>query len=312
MNTLSVISMLFVVKNWKLRSDIVTARIIDGKAVAARVKEELKQRVDGLITGGTRPGLAVVIVGSDPASRIYVNNKKKASAELGIYSEEHALPERTTEAELLQLVDDLNSNPEIHGILVQLPLPEQINERLVLERIDPAKDVDGFHPVNLGKLLSGLPGFLPCTPAGVMELIYQTGVDITGKECVVVGRSNIVGKPQAILLLREDGTVTICHSRTRNLEAICRRADILVVAVGKPEFITGEMIKPGAVVIDVGMNRVPDASKKSGYRLTGDVHFPTVSPLVSQITPVPGGVGPMTVAMLMKNTLKAYRLQSAR
>lgn len=283
-----------------------TARIIDGKAVAARVKAELKQRVDGLIAAGIRPGLAVVIVGSDPASRIYVNNKKKACAELGIYSEEHALPERTTEAELIQLVADLNYNPAIHGILVQLPLPEHINERVVLERIDPDKDVDGFHPVNLGRLLAGLPGFLPCTPAGVMELIYQTGVNIAGKECVVVGRSNIVGKPQALLLLREHGTVTICHSRTQNLDAVCRRADILVVAVGKPELITGKMIKPGAVVIDVGMNRTP------GGKLSGDVQFSTAAEVAGWITPVPGGVGPMTIAMLMRNTVESAGRLSTR
>lgn len=286
-------------KNWKFRSDTVTARIIDGKAVAARIKAELKQRVDDLIAGGTRPGLAVVIVGSDPASRIYVNNKKKACTELGIYSEEHALPERTTEAELIQLVNDLNRNPEIHGILLQLPLPEQINERAVLERIDPDKDVDGFHPVSLGRLMAGLPGFLPCTPAGVMELIYQTGVEITGQECVVVGRSNIVGKPQALLLLRENGTVTVCHSHTQDLGAVCRRADILVVAAGKPGLITGEMIKPGAVVIDVGMNR------NSAGKLCGDVQFSSAAEVAGWITPVPGGVGPMTIAMLMRNTVES-------
>lgn len=274
-----------------------SAGIIDGKAVAARICEELKAEVAGLTAAGKQPGLAVIIVGDNPASRVYVNSKKKKCAELGIYSEEHALTESATEAELLGLVDRLNHDPKIHGILVQLPLPGHLNEQLILERISPEKDVDGFHPVNVGRMLIGLPGFLPCTPAGVMELIKETGVGVAGKECVVVGRSNIVGKPQAILLLREHGTVTVCHSRTKDLGAICRRADILVVAVGKAQMITGEMVKPGAVVIDVGMNR------NAAGKLVGDVHFDSVVQVAEWITPAPGGVGPMTIAMLMKNTV---------
>lgn len=276
---------------------MMSAGIIDGKAVAARICEELKAEVAGLIAAGKQPGLAVIIVGDNPASRVYVNSKKKKCAELGIYSEEHALTESATEAELLGLVDRLNHDPKIHGILVQLPLPGHLNEQLILERISPEKDVDGFHPVNVGRMLIGLPGFLPCTPAGVMELIKETGVGVAGKECVVVGRSNIVGKPQAILLLREHGTVTVCHSRTKDLGAICRRADILVVAVGKAQMITGEMVKPGAVVIDVGMNR------NAAGKLVGDVHFDSVVRVAEWITPAPGGVGPMTIAMLMKNTV---------
>ncbi|MGE5582405.1 MAG: bifunctional methylenetetrahydrofolate dehydrogenase/methenyltetrahydrofolate cyclohydrolase FolD [Bacillota bacterium] len=275
------------------------AKIIDGKAVAARVKEGLKTKVTELTAKGSQPGLAVVIVGDNPSSRKYVNMKKKACADLGIHSEEYALPGNCAQAELLRLIGDLNNNPKIHGILVQLPLPKHLDEQAVIERISPAKDVDGFHPINVGKLLIGIPGFLSCTPAGVMELIKETGVPIKGKECVVVGRSNIVGKPQAVLLLREHGTVTICHSRTTNLAEICRRADILVVAVGKAEFITGDMIKPGAVVIDVGTN-VNAAGKQ-----VGDVHFQSAAEVAGWITPVPGGVGPMTIAMLMKNTVES-------
>lgn len=276
-----------------------SAKIIDGKAVAARISEELKKQVADLVAAGKQPGLAVIIVGNNPASRVYVNNKKKKCAELGIYSEEHALAESVTEAELLALVDRLNDDPKIHGILVQLPLPGHLNEQLILDRISPAKDVDGFHPVNVGRMLTGLPGFLPCTPAGVMELIKETGVSVAGKECVVVGRSNIVGKPQAVLLLREHGTVTVCHSRTKDLGEVCRRADILVVAVGKAELITGEMVKPGAVVIDVGMNR------NAAGKLVGDVQYDSAVQVAGWITPVPGGVGPMTIAMLMKNTVAA-------
>jgi methylenetetrahydrofolate dehydrogenase (NADP+)/methenyltetrahydrofolate cyclohydrolase len=275
------------------------AKIIDGKVVAARIRENLKITINELTTNGKQPGLAVVIVGENPSSRKYVNMKKKACVELGIYSEEHTFPEDLTQGKLLQLIDDLNNNPKIHGILVQLPLPKHLDEQLVIERISPTKDVDGFHPINVGKLMIGIPGFLSCTPAGVMELIKETGVEINGKECVVVGRSNIVGKPQAILLLREHGTVTICHSRTQNLAEVCRRADILVAAVGKAEFITGDMVKPGAVVIDVGTS-VNDAGK-----LVGDVHFESAAKVAGWITPVPGGVGPMTIAMLMKNTVES-------
>lgn len=274
-----------------------SAQIIDGKAVAACVKEELKSRIATLTAQGKQPGLAVVIVGDNPASRVYVNMKKKACADLGIYSEEHALPGDISQAELLELVDSLNKNPKIHGLLVQLPLPKHLDEQVVIERISPSKDVDGFHPVSVGKFMIGIPGFLPCTPAGVMELIKETGVSINGKECVVVGRSNIVGKPQAIFLLREHGTVTVCHSRTKDLGEVCRRAEILVVAIGKAGMITGDMIRPGAVVIDVGTNRTEAGN------LVGDVHFASASEKAAWITPVPGGVGPMTIAMLMKNTV---------
>ncbi len=276
-----------------------SAALIDGKAVAGRVKESLKTQIASLTAANNQPGLAVVIVGNNPASRVYVNSKKKQCGELGIYSEEHTLPETVSETELLQLIDALNQRPQIHGILVQLPLPRHINEQQIIEKIDPAKDVDGFHPVNVGKLMVGLPAFLPCTPAGVMELIKETGVTIAGKECVVVGRSNIVGKPQGILLLREHGTVTICHSRTKDLGEVCRRADILVAAVGRAGLITGAMLKPGAVVIDVGMNR------NQHGKLVGDVDFPSVQQVAGWITPVPGGVGPMTIAMLLQNTVQS-------
>ena len=279
------------------------ARIIDGKALAHKIREELKERIVASRAMGIQPGLAVVIVGDDPASRVYVNMKKKACNELGIYSEEYALPGDVTQQELTTLVDHLNQDPKISGILVQLPLPKQINEDQVLAVIDPQKDVDGFHPVSVGRLVLGIPGYISCTPAGVMELIREAGVDISGKECVVVGRSNIVGKPQALLLLREHGTVTICHSRTKDLAAVTRRADILVAAVGRPQMITGDMIKPGATVIDVGVNRLPDG------RLVGDVDFESAIKVAGAITPVPGGVGPMTITMLMKNTVEAARNQ---
>ena len=281
-----------------------TARIIDGKAVAARVQAELKDRVASLSGTGLVPGLAVVIVGDDPASRIYVNLKKKACANLGIYSEEHVLPAATTQSELLALVESLNKNPKIHGILVQLPLPDGLDEQAVLQAINPDKDVDGIHPMNIGRLLVGVPGPVACTPAGVMELIKEAGAEIKGRECVVVGRSNIVGKPQAVLLLAQHGTVTICHSRTRDLGEVCRRADILVAAVGKAGLIKGDMIKPGAVVIDVGTNRMPDG------KLVGDVDFASALEVAGAITPVPGGVGPMTIAMLMKNTVQAAVCQA--
>ena len=245
------------------------------------------------------PGLAVIIVGDDPASRVYVNNKKKACEEIGILSEEYALPADTKEEDLLALIDKLNSDKKISGILVQLPLPKGIDEEKVINRIAPKKDVDAFHPVNVGKIMVGNFDFVPCTPAGVMELIAESGIDICGKECVVVGRSNIVGKPMSMLLLHKHGTVTVCHSRTKDLKEVTKRADILVVAVGIPNFVTGDMIKEGAVVIDVGINRLEDK------KLVGDVEFETAEKVASAITPVPGGVGPMTIAMLMKNTLKA-------
>ncbi len=251
---------------------------------------------------GINPGLAVIIVGDDPASRVYVNNKKKACAEIGIYSEEHALPAETTEKELISLIQTLNGRKEISGILCQLPLPKHICEETVLLSIDPKKDVDAFHPVNVGKIMIGDYDFLPCTPAGVMELIRESGIDPAGKECVVVGRSNIVGKPQAMLLLHAHGTVTVCHSRTQNLAEVTRRADILVAAVGKANFITADMVKEGAVVIDVGMNRNAEG------KLCGDVDFEGVKDKCAAITPVPGGVGPMTIAMLMQNTVRAAQL----
>lgn len=280
------------------------AKIIDGKLVSQKIKGQVRMDVENLKAKGVTPGLAVVIVGDNAASRVYVNSKKKACAEVGIYSEEHALPEDATQEQLIALVEELNNREDISGILVQLPLPRQINEEAVINSIRADKDVDAFHPVNVGKLMIGKPDFLPCTPAGVMELIKETGIEIAGKECVIVGRSNIVGKPQAMLLLMEHGTVTICHSRTKNLAEVCRRADILVAAVGKANFITGDMVKPGAVVMDVGINRLENK------KLCGDVEFNSAAAVASYITPVPGGVGPMTIAMLMQNTLKACRLQN--
>ena len=279
------------------------AVLIDGKAVSAKVKAQVAQETEELKAKGICPGLAVVIVGDDPASRIYVNNKKKACAAAGIYSEEHALPGDTTQEELLDLIDTLNKRGEIHGILVQSPLPKGLDEAAVVEKIDPKKDVDAFHAYNVGKIMQGKYTFLPCTPAGVIELIKSTGVDICGKQCVVIGRSDIVGKPMAMLLLHENGTVTVCHSRTKNLGEICKSADILVSAVGKAHFVTGDMVKPGAVVIDVGMNRDENG------KLCGDVEFSEAEPRAGFITPVPGGVGPMTIAMLMKNTVAAAKLQ---
>lgn len=277
------------------------AQIIDGKAVSARVKEEVRQEIE---RDGLDIGLAVVIVGDDPASRVYVNNKKKACEVCGIKSYEYALPAETTEEQLLELVDTLNRDDKVNGILVQLPLPKHLNEEKVIERISPMKDVDAFHASNVGKIMIGNYAFLPCTPAGCMELIHSTGVDVSGKECVVIGRSNIVGKPMAMLLLHENGTVTICHSRTKNLKEVCRRADILIAAVGKAGFVTADMVKDGAVVIDVGINRNADG------KLCGDVAYDEVKEKASFITPVPGGVGPMTIAMLMKNTVMAKRIQS--
>ncbi|MBQ2889265.1 MAG: bifunctional methylenetetrahydrofolate dehydrogenase/methenyltetrahydrofolate cyclohydrolase FolD [Clostridia bacterium] len=279
------------------------AQILDGKALSQKIKEDLRDKVTQLKENGINVGLAVIIVGNDSASRVYVNNKKKACEVCGIYSEEHALPEETTEEELLALIDSLNARKDINGILVQLPLPKGIDSEKVLLRILPEKDVDAFHPVNVGKIMIGNFDFLPCTPAGVMELIRLTGIEVSGKECVVVGRSNIVGKPQAMLLLHENGTVTICHSRTKNLKEVCRRADILVAAVGKAKFITADMVKDGAIVIDVGMNRDENG------KLCGDVDYDAVSSVASAITPVPGGVGPMTIAMLMRNTVKAAEIQ---
>lgn len=278
------------------------AKIIDGKAISAQIRTELAEQTKMFEKeNGFLPGLAVVIVGEDPASQVYVRNKRRACEEVGFYSEAYELPENTTQEELETLVDRLNEDPKIHGILVQLPLPKHLDETRVLLKIRPEKDVDAFHPYNVGKIMIGEYSFLPCTPAGVMALLQRTGVEITGKNCVVIGRSNIVGKPMAMLLLHANGTVTICHSRTQNLAEVCREADILVVAIGKADFVGADMVKPGAVVIDVGMNRRADG------KLTGDVNFAEVEPLASAITPVPGGVGPMTITMLMQNTLTAAR-----
>lgn len=276
-------------------------QLIDGKAVSQAVKERVR---DEIAREGMKIGLAVVIVGNDQASRVYVNNKKKACEFCGITSYEYALPEETTEEQLLELVDTLNGDSKVNGILVQLPLPEHIDEKKIIEHISPMKDVDAFHAVNVGRIMIGDYAFLPCTPAGVMELIHSTGTEVSGKECVVIGRSNIVGKPMAMLLLHENGTVTVCHSRTKDLAEVCRRADILVSAVGRAGFVTADMVKEGAVVIDVGMNRNAEG------KLCGDVDFDGVAPKCSFITPVPGGVGPMTIAMLMENTLRAKKLQS--
>ena len=275
------------------------AKLLMGKEVSARIKTELAAEVKKLKEQGINPGLAVIIVGDDPASRVYVNNKKKACAECGIYSEEYALSENTTQEELLDLIETLNNKKEISGILVQLPVPKHIDEKTIINAIDPKKDVDAFHPVNVGKIMVGDYDFVPCTPAGVMELIKESGIDVAGKECVIVGRSNIVGKPQAMLLLHKNGTVTICHSKTQDLKEHTKKADILVAAVGIPNFIKGDMIKEGAVVIDVGINRLENK------KLCGDVEFESAEKVASAITPVPGGVGPMTIAMLMKNTVKA-------
>ena len=281
------------------------AQIIDGKAVSAAVKAEVAEETAKLRDEkGLKVGLAVVIVGNDPASRVYVNNKKKACEAVGFQSYEYALEESTTQEQLLDLVNVLNRDDRVNGILVQLPLPKHIDEKAVINAISPDKDVDAFHPINVGKIMIGEYSFLPCTPAGVMRLIESTGTDITGKQCVVIGRSNIVGKPQAMLLLQKNGTVTICHSKTKNLKEICLGADILVVAIGRANFVTGDMIKEGAVVIDVGMNR------RENVKLCGDVEFESAEKKASFITPVPGGVGPMTIAMLMKNTLTAAKQQA--
>ena len=281
------------------------AKIIDGKEVSAQVKEQVKEEAAQLKAAtGLQVGLAVVIVGNNPASRVYVNNKKKACEAVGFQSFEYALDEGTTQEELLELVEVLNENPQVNGILVQLPLPKQIDEKAIINAISPDKDVDAFHPSNVGRIMIGSYAFLPCTPAGVMELIASTGVSVSGKNCVVIGRSNIVGKPMAMLLLHQNGTVTICHSRTQNLKEICAQADILVAAVGKANFVTADMVKEGAVVIDVGMNRLDNG------KLCGDVDFAAVEPTAGYITPVPGGVGPMTIAMLMRNTLTAAKQQN--
>lgn len=280
-------------------------QIIDGKKVSAQVKQEVKNETELLKKEySITPGLAVVIVGDDPASRVYVNNKKKACELVGFHSEEYALSAETTQEELLSLVKELNEKKDINGILVQLPLPKHLDDKAVIEAINPLKDVDAFHAVNVGKIMLGEYDFLPCTPAGVMEMLHYYNIEVSGKNCVVISRSNIVGKPMAMLLLHENGTVTICHSRTKNLAEVCSRADILVAAVGKPKFVTADMVKEGAVVIDVGMDRDENG------KLCGDVDFENVKDKCSYITPVPGGVGPMTIATLMKNTVKAAKIQN--
>ena len=286
------------------------AELIDGVAIARAVRDQVAADTKELTGKGVRPGLAVVLVGDDPASAVYVRSKGKACEEAGMHSVTIRLPAETSEAELLAHVDALNADPAVHGILVQMPLPKQINGDTVIRRILPTKDVDGFHPVNVGKLLIGeRDGFVPCTPAGVQEMLVQREVETKGKECVVIGRSNIVGKPMAALMIQDrpgaNATVTVCHSRTRDMAAHVRRADIVIAAVGRPRMITRDMIKPGAVVIDVGINRIEDASAKSGSRLVGDVDFDGVREVASLITPVPGGVGPMTIAMLLRNTVRA-------
>lgn len=279
-------------------------QIIDGKAVSKAVKEQVKAECEALKEKGVTPGLAVIIVGDDPASQVYVKNKEKACEECGFYSVKYALPAETTQAELNALVDELNNDDKINGILCQLPLPSHLDDKEVINRIDPIKDVDAFHPVNVGAIMIGDYNFLPCTPAGVMELIHSTGIDVSGKKAVVMGRSNIVGKPMAMLLLHENATVEITHSRTQNLADITGAADILVAAIGKAKFVKADMVKQGAVVIDVGMDRDENG------KLCGDVDFEDVKDKCSFITPVPGGVGPMTISMLMRNTLTAAKLQN--
>lgn len=272
--------------------------------VSQRIKDQLKEETAKIKEQGIIPGLAVIIVGNNPASRSYVNSKKKACEQIGYYSREYALPEETTEEELKKLVEELNHDDQIHGILVQLPLPEHINEEMVINTILPEKDVDAFHPANVGKIMIGNFDFLPCTPAGIMELIKESEIDLEGKHCVIIGRSNIVGKPMSMLLLHKNATVTICHSKTRNLKEVCKEADVLVVAVGRPEMVDASYIKEGAVVIDVGINRLDDG------RLVGDVDFESAEKIAGAITPVPGGVGPMTIAMLMQNTVTAAKKQN--
>ena len=280
------------------------AQIIDGKAISTQIKDELKEQVAAMKEKGISLCLAVIQVGEDPASCVYVRNKKKACEYIGIQSLSYELPESTTQEELLKLIEELNKRKDVNGILVQLPLPKGLNEEKILDAIDPLKDVDGFHPMNVGNLSIGRKGFVSCTPAGVIQLLKRSGIEIEGKECVVVGRSNIVGKPMSMLLLKENGTVTTAHSRTKNLQEVTRRADILVAAVGKPRMITADYVKEGAVVIDVGIHRNED------NKLCGDVDYDNVAPKCSAITPVPGGVGPMTIAMLMKNCVESYELQN--
>ncbi|MFO1488611.1 MAG: bifunctional 5,10-methylenetetrahydrofolate dehydrogenase/5,10-methenyltetrahydrofolate cyclohydrolase [Verrucomicrobiota bacterium] len=289
--------------------------LIDGRAIAAQIQTELAGRVAALKQRGIQPGLAFVRVGEDPASKVYVGRKEKACADLGIYSETHVLAEATSEGDLLALLAKLNADARLHGILVQAPLPKQIREAVIYSTVLPHKDVDGFHPVNVGKLMLGDPtGFHPCTPAGVMELLSRSQVNTSGAEVVILGRGNIVGKPMAAMLCQKgrnaNSTVTICHSATRDIKLHCRRADIIVAAMGVAEFVKADMVKPGAVVIDVGVNRVPDATAKTGTKLVGDVDFKNVQPIAGKITPNPGGVGPMTIAMLLQNTVRAAEMSA--
>ncbi|MGA9356223.1 MAG: bifunctional 5,10-methylenetetrahydrofolate dehydrogenase/5,10-methenyltetrahydrofolate cyclohydrolase [Terriglobales bacterium] len=305
-----------------------TARILEGTKIAAEIRAEVAAEVKALAASGIRPGLAVVLVGHNPASEVYVRGKVKSSEEVGLYSEQHSPPETATTEELLALVDSLNRRDEIDGILVQLPLPPQVDSKRVLLAVDPAKDVDGFHPMNVGYLSTQRPGLVPCTPAGVMEILQRSAISVAGQEAVVIGRSDIVGKPVAMLLLNQNATVTVCHSKTRDLPGVCRRADILVAAIGRAGIVTREFVKPGATVIDVGINRVTDRAEfdrlfsgtlatnpkrlenflAKGSTLAGDVH-PEVAEVAGAITPVPGGVGPLTIAMLMSNTVKAAKLR---
>ncbi len=288
------------------------AKIIDGKEISLQIKNEVRDAVGSYRTKGKEISLAVIQVGNDPASSVYVGNKKKACEYVGIRSVSYELPEETTQEELITLIEELNNRSDINGILVQLPVPEQIDENAIIAAISPIKDVDGFHTQNVGALCSGQKGFVSCTPAGIIELLKRSDVEIAGKECVVVGRSNIVGKPMALLLLRENGTVTVCHSKTKDLKKVTSRADILVVAIGRPRMITKEYVKEGAVVIDVGIHRLSEeeAAQNGGKKLCGDVDYEEVTPICSAITPVPGGVGPMTIAMLMKNCLTAFEFQN--
>jgi len=294
------------------------AELIDGVSIARDIRRRVAEETAALVARGVRPGLAAILVGDDPASAMYVRSKGKACEEAGIHSVTLRLPATTDQIELLRQIDQLNADPAIHGILVQTPLPEQIDAEAVMRCVHPSKDVDGFHPVNVGKMLIGQrDGFLPSTPAGIRELLRVSGIETTGKDCVIVGRSNIVGKPMAAILMQDaenaNCTVTVCHRHTRDLASHTRRAEILIVAAGRPNFINGEMIRPGAVVIDVGINRVPDSSVKSGYRIVGDVDFASAREVASKITPVPGGVGPMTIAMLLSNTVRAAtRVADAR
>jgi len=288
------------------------AKILDGKSLAASIRVDLKKKVDALVRRGVKPGLAVILAGDDPASKVYVRNKTRACEEVGVRSQQVDYPASVTQEELIGRIRKLNADPAVHGILVQLPLPKQIDTNRVLHAIDPRKDVDGFHPENVGKVAGGdATGFRPATPYGVQQLLIRSGVETKGAHAVIVGRSNIVGRPMAALLLQDgpggNATVTVCHSRTRNIDEITRQADILIVAIGKPEFVTGSMVKHGAVVIDVGVNRVDDPSKKQGYRLVGDVKFEEAQQVASAITPVPGGVGPMTITMLLYNTVQAAK-----